>query len=80
MSPKTMKAPKLHKHTDTVCHCGHWFEEHGPEGCECGCERFTFDAKANTPGAIADRGGEHNEATCRCALCRWLRAKNGGAS
>jgi hypothetical protein len=68
---------------DTVCVCGHWYEEHEPrraisdldgsvtfhydqrmncEGCDAGgtlfCTQFTFDPEANTPEAIADRGGD----------------------
>lgn len=56
---------------DTVCRCGHWFEEHfdgEPAGC-AGCEAphphddayqhgFEFDPEENTPDAIADRGGD----------------------
>lgn len=49
---------------DTVCQCGHWFEEHGPEcaGCDAGghldCTAFVFDPAENTPEAIASRGGD----------------------
>ena len=53
---------------DTICTCGHWFEEHDTAGCS-GCDaaglemaaiehKFTFDAEASSPEAIADRGGD----------------------
>lgn len=57
---------------DTVCVCGHWWEEHywpadgEPAGC-AGCAAghlggaehgFEFDPAENTPAAIADRGGD----------------------
>lgn len=58
---------------DTICGCNHWWAEHDVGG-ECGapgcdCHSFVFDPAANTPEAIADRGGEH-AAGCGCALCR----------
>ena len=47
---------------DTICKCGHWFEEHDEEG-ECfapGCEcvAFKYSESESTPEAIADRGGD----------------------
>lgn len=47
---------------DTVCVCNHWYKEHAEiEGpCEaCGCLGFLYHPELNTPGAIANRGGEH---------------------
>lgn len=57
---------------DTVCECGHWWEEHieprdgnAPlcEGCVAGRlggaeHGFVFDPTYNTPDEIADRGGD----------------------
>jgi hypothetical protein len=51
---------------DTVCACGHWWEEHFDgmlvfADCaapHCVCARFEFDPAANTPDEIADRGGD----------------------
>jgi len=45
---------------DTVCRCNHWWEEH-LDGCAapgCECPGFVFDPAANTPDAVADRGGD----------------------
>jgi hypothetical protein len=58
---------------DTICVCGHWYEEHylpsdgDPAGCE-GCfaarfgdaaeHGFEFDPEENAPTAIANRGGD----------------------
>jgi hypothetical protein len=76
---------------DSVCECVHWFEEHeepvaitypdvtvrvrscGSPGCDCG--DFVADRVLNTPQAIGDRGGEHDEKTCNCNLCRSLRGQ-----
>jgi hypothetical protein len=58
---------------DTICECGHWYDEHdcergadpiadafcGAPGCEC--ESFRFSESASTPAAIADRGGDPDE-------------------
>lgn len=55
-------------HNDTICTCGHWFEEHSDGGC-AGCDAagleldmiehaFEYDAEASTPESIADRGGD----------------------
>jgi hypothetical protein len=51
---------------DTICECGHWYDEH--DGCYCaGCDVgglcdpdhfFLADPEASTPEAIADRGGD----------------------
>ena len=59
---------------DKVCECVHWAEEHedGKGQCEaplCVCLGFVFDPELNTPEAIADRGGEHQEG-CKCAMCK----------
>jgi hypothetical protein len=55
---------------DTICTCGHWYEEHdhAKECAACAnnpyiadyqpCTGFIYDAKASTPEAIADRGGD----------------------
>ena len=50
-------------YTDTVCECGHWFEEHHPEFGDCDacptdspCDTFTYSPEENAPWAIADRG------------------------
>jgi hypothetical protein len=57
---------------DTVCVCGHWWEEHNEpnggdvascEGCHAGRlggveHGFEFDPAGNTPDMIADRGGD----------------------
>lgn len=48
---------------DTICACGHWWEEHQDTGgaCfapSCECNGFTFSAIETTPDAIADRGGD----------------------
>lgn len=54
---------------DTVCVCGHWYEEHDlPLGgapsdafCAapgCSCESYEYSPSASTPSAIADRGGD----------------------
>ena len=57
---------------DTVCICGHWWEEHSIEiddmscaGCDAsGADldviehEFVFDPEMNTPEMIADRGGD----------------------
>jgi hypothetical protein len=53
---------------DTVCKCAHWYKEHGDCGCNspgCECQKFCFDAKQNTPEAIALRGGS----AFVCARC-----------
>lgn len=53
---------------DTICACGHWFEEHSDEACG-GCDAsgaeldviehvFEYDAEQSTPEAIANRGGD----------------------
>ena len=46
--------------TDTICGCGHWFEEHEgacfAPGCECAA--FDYSESESTPEAIADRGGD----------------------
>ncbi len=45
---------------DTICACGHWFEEHDSKcnapGCEC--LSFTYSTTESSPQAIADRGGD----------------------
>lgn len=59
---------------DTVCACGHWWEEHDNGGPCGGCDAasagtmdtaedlaahvFEFWPEYNTPEAIADRGGD----------------------
>lgn len=58
---------------DTVCGCGHWYDEHGPSGmyrgaeiarylaCRapgCGCVSYVADPERSTADAVADRGGE----------------------
>lgn len=48
---------------DTICdECDHWFEEHDEGGkCrapDCACMEFNYGDGANTPEAIADRGGD----------------------
>lgn len=53
---------------DTICECGHWYDEHDCEmGADpvidawcgaCACESFRFSESASTPEAIADRGGD----------------------
>jgi predicted nucleic acid-binding Zn-ribbon protein len=48
---------------DTICKCGHWYEEHDPgdaECCapECTCSTFAYSAEESTPEAIANRGGD----------------------
>lgn len=58
---------------DTVCECIHWIEEHDENIGQCNapfclCLSFKFDPELNTPEAIADRGGEHQEG-CVCAMC-----------
>ena len=56
--------------TDTICTCGHWYEEHNDDLPSCaGCDAsggdddldlhaFDYDAEGSTPEAIADRGGD----------------------
>ena len=64
----------MKQYADTICICGHWFEEHldatGNESGECaGCDAgdmpeedithaFQYDPEMNTAEAIADRGGD----------------------
>ncbi len=76
---------------DTICVCGHWFEEHfldsngtPCEACtsnavdfaeESRCSNFVFDPELNSPEAIADRGGQHDLRECDCALCDADRKK-----
>ena len=63
---------------DTICECNHWFEEHTDNGCfasHCRCIHYVYEPEANTPSYIADRGGEHNGETCRCALCKFERGE-----
>jgi hypothetical protein len=52
---------------DTICGCGHWYDEHVHggrcEGCEasasrCACASFVADPVQSTPEAIAARGGD----------------------
>ena len=57
---------------DTICICGHWWEEHTHEiddmacgGCDAAGldldaieHEFIFEPAENTPEAIADRGGD----------------------
>lgn len=52
---------------DTVCQCGHWYEEHTTRGGACFaptceeigcCSKFTYDPNQNTIQDIADRGGD----------------------
>lgn len=51
---------------DTVCECGHWYEEHDDgfcEGCAVGgvldpSHPFAFDPAENTVEAITNRGGD----------------------
>lgn len=61
--PQTRAAPAPatpQAYPDTVCVCGHWWEEHagacGAPGCPC--QGFEFDPEGNSPEAIADRGGD----------------------
>jgi hypothetical protein len=50
---------------DTICECGHWYEEHHESaginiGClapECPCQAFVFSAEETNPEMIFDRGG-----------------------
>lgn len=62
----------MSQHEDTICICGHWFEEHHLEiddmacaGCDAAGldldaieHEFVFDPEQSTPEAIADRGGD----------------------
>jgi hypothetical protein len=47
---------------DTVCACGHWYDEHDAGDGACGacdgCPRFEYDEHASSPDEIADRGGD----------------------
>ena len=53
---------------DTVCECGHWYDEHdcamgddpiADAWCgACDCNTFRFSEAASKPEAIADRGGD----------------------
>jgi len=57
---------------DTLCVCGHWYEEHENGGActapDCGCSGFEFSPELNTPEVIAESSGEHAP-DCQCARC-----------
>lgn len=63
---------------DTVCECGHWYEEHDVYGgpCtapHCQCQTHLYASDLNTPEAIADRAGGEHDRYCGCAFCQQTR-------
>ena len=61
MTTKTVEGVQV-PIADTICECGHWYEEHdsGNDCCApgCICQWFEFSEKESTSAAIADRGGD----------------------